>query len=93
MTNTQLINKIDIYSGVKIEMVKTYHANNISTETKTYTYMADKDKFFYTYGGIVGMMDKDEAMKDIQFTLEREDSYDKMTIFNNGKEITRIENN
>lgn len=92
MTNTQIINKIDIYAGVKIEMVKTYHKNNISTETKTYTYMADKDKFFYTYGGILGMMDEDEATKDILHTIERANSYDKMTIFNGGKETARIEN-
>lgn len=92
MTNEQIMNAIDIYAGVKIEMVKTYHANNTSTETKTYTYFADKDKFFYTYGGIVGIMDEDEARKDIQFTLEREDSYDKMTIFNGGEETARIEN-
>jgi len=93
MTNAQIMNEINIYEGVKIEMVKKYHANNISTETKTYSYMADKDKFFYTYGGIVGMMDEDEAMKDILHTVERADSYDKMTIFNNGKETARIENN
>ena len=92
MTNEQIMNAIDIYEGVKIEMVKTYHANNIGTETKTYTYMADKDKFFYTYGGILGMMDAEEAMKDVLHTIERANSYDKMTIFNNGKEITRIEN-
>ena len=93
MTNEQIINAIDIYAGVKIEMVKKYHANNISNETKTYTYMADKDKFFYTYGGIVGMMDEDEAMKDVLHTIERADSYDKMTIFNGGEETARIENN
>lgn len=92
MTNEQIINKIDIYAGVKIEMVKTYHANNISTETKTYTYFADKDKFFYSYGGILGMMDEDEAMKDVLHTIERADSYDKMTIFNGGEETARIEN-
>lgn len=93
MTRTQIVANINIYEGVKIEMVKKYHANNISTETKTYTYFADKDKFFYTYGGILGMMDEDEAMKDIQFTLERANSYDKMTIFTGGKETARIENN
>ena len=92
MTNEQIINAIDIYAGVKIEMVKTYHANNISTETKTYSYMADKNKFFYTYGGIVGMMDEDEVMKDVFHTIERANSYDRMTIFNNGKETARIEN-
>ena len=93
MTNEQIMNAIDIYEGVKIEMVKTYHANNVSTETKTYTYLSDKDKFFYTYGGILGMMDEDEAMKDIQFTLERANSYDRMTIFNGGEETAQIENN
>lgn len=92
MTNEQIINKIDICEGVKIEMVKTYHTNNISTETKTYTYLSDKDKFFYTYGGIIGMMDEDEVMKDVLHTIERANSYDKMIIFNNDKEITRIEN-
>ena len=92
MTNTQIMANINLYEGVKIEMVKTYHASNISTETKTYTYKADKDKFFYTYGGIVGMMDEDEARKDIQFTLERANSYDRMTIFNGGENIAQIEN-
>ena len=92
MTNEQIMNAIDIYEGVKIEMVKTYHANNISTETKTYNYMADKDKFFYTYGGIVGMMDKDEVTKDVLHTIERADSYDRMTIYNGGEEITQTEN-
>lgn len=93
MTSEQIINAIDIYAGVKIEMVKTYHANNISNETKTYTYFADKDKFFYTYGGIVGMMDEDKAMKDVLHTIERANSYDRMTIFNSGEETARIENN
>lgn len=92
MTNAQIMNEINIYEGVKIEMVKKYHANNICTEMKTYSYLADKDKFYYTYGGILGMMDEDETMKDILHTIERADSYDKMIIFNNGKEITRIEN-
>lgn len=92
MTNEQIINKIDVYAGVKIEMVKKYHANNISTETKTYMYITDKNKFYYTYGGILGMMDEDEAMKDMLHTIERADSYDKMTIYNGGKEIARIEN-
>lgn len=92
MTNEQILNAIDIYSGVKIEMVKKYHANNISTETKTYTYLSDKDKFFYTYGGILGMMDEDEATKDILHTVERADSYDRMTIFNGGENIAQIEN-
>ena len=62
MTNEQIINAIDIYAGVKIEMAKTYHKNNISTEIKTYSYLSDKDKFYYTYGGILGMMDEEEAM-------------------------------
>gem|GEM_PF-5293829 len=93
MTNEQIMNAIDIYAGVKIEMVKKYHANNISTEMKTYSYLADKDKFFYTYGGILGMMDAEEAMKDVLHTIERADSYDRMTIYNGGKEIARIENN
>ena len=92
MTNTQIMNAIDIYEGVKIEMVKKYHTNNISTEIKTYSYMADKNKFFYTYGGIIGMMDEDEVMKDVLHTIERADSYDRMTIFNGGKEVTQIEN-
>ena len=86
------MNDIDIYAGVKIEMVKTYHANNISTETKTYSYLADKDKFYYTYGGIIGMMDYKEAMKDVIHTLWMADSYDRITIYNGGKEITQIEN-
>ena len=81
---------VNLYEGVKIEMVKKHHANYISTETKTYSYLSDKDKFYYTYGGILGMMDYEEVMDDIQFTVETADSYDKMTIFNNGKEIARI---
>lgn len=93
MTNAQIMNEINIYEGVKIEMVKKYHANNICTEMKTYSYLADKDKFFYTYGGILGMMNAEEAMKDVIHTIERADSYDKITIYNGGKEITRIENN
>ena len=91
MTNTQIMNEINIYEGVKIEMVKTYHANYISTETKTYSYLIDKDKFYYTYGGILGMMDYLEAMDDILHTIEMADSYDKMTIYNGGKEIARNE--
>lgn len=90
MTNTQIMNEINIYAGVKIEMVKKYHTNYISTETKTYSYLSDKDKFYYTYGGILGMMDYEEVMDDIQFTLERADNYDITTIFNNGQEIARI---
>lgn len=82
---------ISLYEGVKIEMVKKYHANYTSTETKTYTYHIDKDKFYYTYGGILGMMDYIEAMDDILCTVELADNYDKITIFNNGKEIARIE--
>ena len=81
---------INIYAGVKIKMVKTYHANYTSTETKTYTYLIDKDKFYYTYGGILGMIDAEEAMNDIFHTIEMADSYDKMTIYNGGKEIARI---
>ena len=92
MTSTQIINEINLYEGVKIEMVTRHRANYISTETKTYSYMADKDKFFYTYGGILGMMDEDEAGKDILHTIERADSYDRMTIFNGGENITQIEN-
>ena len=92
MTNTQIMNEINLFEGVKIEMVTIHHANYTSTETKTYSYLADKDKFYYTYGGILGMMDTEEAMNDIQFTLERANSYDKMTIYNGGKEITQIEN-
>lgn len=92
MTSKQIMNAINIYAGVKIEMAKTYHANNVSTETKTYSYLSDKDKFFYTYGGILGMMDEDEVMKDVLHTIERADSYNKITIFNGGKETARIEN-
>ena len=91
MTSTQIINEINLYEGVKIEMVTRHHANYISTETKTYTYLIDKDKFYYTYGGILGMMDYEEAMNDILYTVEMADGYDKVTIYNNGKEITRIE--
>lgn len=92
MTNTQIIENINLYEGVKIEMVTVHHANYISTETKTYSYLADKDKFYYTHGGILGMMDAEEAMNDILYTLEMADNYDKMTIFNGDKEITQIEN-
>jgi hypothetical protein len=92
MTNTQIIENINLYEGVKIEMVTVHHANYISIETKTYSYLADKDKFYYTHGGILGMMDAEEAMNDILYTLEMADNYDKMTIFNGDKEITQIEN-
>lgn len=81
---------INLYEGVKIEMVKTYHANYISTETKTYTYLIDKDKFYYIYGGIIGMMDYEEALDDIFYTIELADNYDKMTIYNGGKEMVEI---
>ena len=81
---------INLYEGVKIEMVTRHHANYISTETKTYTYLIDKDKFYYTYGGILGMMDYLEALDDILYTIEMADGYDKMTIYNGGKEIARI---
>ena len=90
MTNTQIMNEINIYAGVKIEMVTIHHANYISTETKTYTYLFDKDKFYYTYGGIIGMMDYLEAMDDILYTIEMADGYDKMIIYNGGKEIVQI---
>lgn len=86
-TINYLKENIDLYEGVKIEMVKTYHANYTSTEVKTYTYLIDKDKFYYTYGGIIGMMDYLEAMDDILYTVEMADGYDKMIIFNGGKEI------
>ena len=91
MTSTQIMNEINLYEGVKIEMVKKHHANYTSTETKTYTYLIDKDKFYYTYGGILGMIDYLEAMDDILYTVEMADNYDKMTIYNGGKEIARIE--
>mgnify|MGYP000933990007 CR=1 FL=1 len=81
---------VNIYEGVKIEMVTVHHANYISTETKTYSYLADKDKFYYTHGGILGMMDYKEALDDILYTIEMADSYDKITIYNRGKEIARI---
>lgn len=81
---------INLYAGVKIEMVTIHHANYTSTETKTYTYLIDKDKFYYTHGGIVGMMDYEEVMDDIQFTIEMADNYNEMAIYNNGKEIARI---
>ena len=91
MTSTQIMNEINLYAGVKIEMVTIHHTNYISTETKTYSYLIDKDKFYYTYGGILGMMDTEEAMNNILHTIEMADSYDKMTIYNGGKEIARIE--
>ena len=81
---------INLYAGVKIEMVKKYHANYTSTETKTYTYLIDKDKFYYTHGGILGMMDYLEALDDILYTVELADNYNKMTIYNGGKEIVQI---
>ena len=90
-TINYLKENINLYEGVKIEMVKKHHANYTSTETKTYSYLIDKDKFYYTYGGILGMMDCLEAMNDILYTIEMADSYDKMTIYNGGKEIARIE--
>lgn len=91
MQNAQIMNEINIYEGVKIEMVTIHHANYIRTETKTYSYLSDKDKFYYTYGGILGMMDAEEAMNDILHTIEMADSYDRMTIYNRGKEMVRIE--
>lgn len=78
---------INLFEGVKITMTQKVHANYEITETKTYTYLADKDKFYYTHGGIVGMMDADEAMESIFNTIELLGSYDSIKVENHGKVI------